>query len=137
MTKFSTNALTARYCAMRGWKADTVQSWRGTQRHDLFFLFDTVALIDGRMVFVQNCSSGTLRAHREKFWQDVSFIRKIQKAGVEVELWEWKRKKTDGKLGWFLRTERFGDDNPGPWEGPFDLYPKKSKSEDEHVRAED
>lgn len=127
MTKFSTNALTARYCESRGWQADTVQSWRGNQRHDLFHLFDTVAVIDREVYFIQNCSSGTLKAHRDKLWDSFGLIQQLRDAGIVIELWEWKRKKANGRYQWFLRTETFGADKPEAWEGPFGLYPKKKR----------
>lgn len=131
MTKFSTNALTARFCALQGWPCDTVQSWRGNQRHDLFGLFDSVALIGGRVFFIQNCHAGSIPAHERKMAERVGFIEKLVAAGVTIECWEWKRKKAGGRLQWFWRGKTWGQKTALlPWSGPHDLYPKKSDGDD-------
>lgn len=132
--KSSTNALTARYCKdVVGWPVETIQSWRGRQRHDAFGIADTMILCEGFAVLIQNCSYGTLKAHRDAI--DAHPNREaILAAGLCLELWEWRRKKLKrgGKLKgreWFLRiqcADKNGHwDEVGPWSGPWDLYPKK------------
>jgi hypothetical protein len=125
VTKFSTNALTARYCKTQGWLCETVQTWRGNKRHDLFGFCDSLVLAKNTLVFVQNCSEGSLAQHRKKMQELSWIIDSIEKGCALVELWEWRRRKADGRFQWFLRVEGWGDGSPGAWQGPFDLYPKK------------
>jgi len=129
--KTSTNALTARYCASVGRPCETVQSWRGRQRHDLFGIADSLMLSEGIVLFVQNCSYGTLKSHRDAI--SVHPMLPVLTAYGRVELWEWRRMKLKrgGKnkgREWYLRTqgfERGAWTEPSAWVGPFDLYPKK------------
>lgn len=127
MTRFSTNALTKRYCALRGWPCATVQSFYGGKRHDLFGIADSVILrqLAGEL-WVQNCSYGTLKAHRDQ----ISLNALLPLVSSAIELWEWRRKKVGRKKLWFLRRQAYlGSSKWGPisdWEGPIDLYfPKK------------
>lgn len=118
------NAITARHCAQNGWPCDTVQSWRGRQRHDLFGLFDSVALIGQRAVFIQNCSAGSIPAHERKMSERAQIISKVLASGVHIELWEWKRKKAEGRLQWYRRVKAWGESGDAPWTGPHDIYPR-------------
>lgn len=137
MTKFSTNALTARYCAMRGYPCETVQSWRGNKRHDLFGVADTLALLGHMALLIQNCHEGSIPAHRRKLAEMGDIISKLYSCGFHLELWEWKRKKHNGRYQWFLRAEDYMPEPTGraPWIGPLDLYPKKAKADGLDVRA--
>lgn len=138
MTKFSTNALTARYAALRGWPCETVQVWRGNKRHDLFGVADSLILHPAGPLLVQNCHAGSIPAHRRKLAEMPTIIGKLFACGFLIELWEWKRKKHNGRYQWFLRREDFKILVPGraPWSGPFDLYPKKPKSNGLDIRTE-
>jgi hypothetical protein len=133
--KHSTNALTARYCASVGWPVETIQSWRGNKRHDAFGIADSMILCDGFAVLIQNCSYGTLKAHRDAI--DAHPNRQaILASDLRLELWEWRRKKLKrgGKnkgREWYLRIQEAdadGWDEVGPWTGPFDLYAKTTKT---------
>ena len=128
MAKTSTNALTARYCALHGWPCETVQSWRGRVRHDLFGIADSIVLTDDDEVWVQNCSYGTLKAHRDEIDRSPHLWR-LDRLCRSLELWEWRRKKVGRRGQWFLRIQRRLRgvwDEPLDWLGPFDLYPRKA-----------
>jgi hypothetical protein len=131
--KYSTNALTARYCALHGWPCETIQSWRGRQRHDAFGIADSLILTGTSARLVQNCSYGTLKAHRDAIDQN-PLMEAILRSYLILELWEWRRRKlkrggTNKGREWWLRTQRaIGPlvwHEPVNWIGPFDLYPKK------------
>ena len=130
--RHSTNALTARYCKQKGWVCETVQRFYGGRRHDLFGFVDSVILKpDSPVIFAQNCSKGSLAAHRAKIdAKEVSEAKKLLLAsGAILCCVEWKRKKT--KVGnrkvyrWWIRTQTrsrvLGWTDPSPWEGPLDL----------------
>ena len=133
--KFSSNALTARYATSQGWLCETVQSWRGRQRHDAFGIGDSLILDPAlaQAALVQNCSYGTLKQHRQKI--DANSARAIILAcGIGIWLFEWRRikEKRGGKRlarGWYLRTQAAipgGRWSPlHSWNGPWDLYPPK------------
>ena len=77
------------------------------------------------MLWVQNCSYGTLKAHRDAIDASPN-IQTIDAARVRVALWEWRRKKAGRKLAWFLRTQTrssYGGpwDELSEWEGPLAL----------------
>ena len=119
----STNALTKRYCALRGWPHACVQTFYGGRRHDLFGIADSIILRPPRMIWVQNCSYGTLKAHRDAI--DASEYRKLLlELRVSVALWEWRRKKVGRKKLWFLRIQTLGGygtwDEIQDWEGPIE-----------------
>lgn len=135
--RHSTNALTARYCALIArWPCETVQSWRGRQRHDAFGIGDSLILTGSKAILVQNCSYGTLKAHRDAIDAN-PLTEAVLRSGLILELWEWRRmkiKRGGSRKGreWWLRTQRActWDDQlswqePVDWIGPFDLYPKK------------
>jgi hypothetical protein len=123
MTRFSTNALTGRFCALRGWPCETVQRFYGGRRHDVFGFVDSIVLHpDEGMIFVQNCSYGTRDEHARKIDQS-PLVHDVRRS-VPIELWEWKRKKVGRKFHWFLRTQALGDplwEDESPWEGPLSL----------------
>lgn len=123
----STNALTARYCAAKGWPCETVQTWRGTRRHDLFGIADSIALAPGEILFIQNCSYGTLKAHRDAIVANGHRDR-FRDPPLALELWEWRKRKVGRRGLWFLRKQRYDChlwSSVSDWEGPLDLYPKK------------
>lgn len=132
MTKFSSNALTYRFCTQKGWPVETVQTWRGTKRHDLFGVADSLVLVGNLAILVQNCHEGSIPAHRRKLDELSGIVTKLYSCGFHLELWEWKRKKHEGRYKWFLRSEDYLPKPNGraPWQGPFDLYPKKSNGDD-------
>jgi hypothetical protein len=134
--KTSTNALTKRYMEMRGCLCETVQRFYGGRRHDLFGIADSVGVIGAGIVFIQNCSYGSLKAHRDAI--DGDGLReakeRLVRAGAMVWLLEWRRKKAKrgGKRvarHWWVRMQSAngidGWNDPTLWEGPLDLYPKK------------
>lgn len=136
--KTSTNALTKRYCDMQGIPCETVQSWRGKVRHDLFGIADSYILSQqGTGVWVQNCSYGTLKAHREAIEQNPTLAWVDGSHHTYVQLWEWRKKPVGRKKLWFVRVQRRlgknGDNDgprweePGEWSGPHDIYPKTTK----------
>lgn len=124
MAKTSTNALTARYCAMQGWPSQTVQTFYGGKRHDLFGIADTIILhpLHGE-IWAQNCSYGTLKAHRDA----IDKSPHLDLIDSLIECWEWRRKPVGRKKLWFLRRQARGSSwGPrGAWIGPMDLYPRK------------
>ena len=125
--KTSTNALTKRLCAQKGWPHECVQSWRGKVRHDLFGIADSIILFPGGEQWVQNCSYGTLSAHRKEIDKN-PHIQYLDQEKKQIALWEWRKKKVDGRGLWFLRVQEREDGKWGEiydWDGPFDLYPKK------------
>lgn len=125
--KASTNALTARYCALRGWPCETVQSWRGRVRHDLFGIADSIVLHPLAQLWVQNCSYGTLKKHRDEI-EASPHVAQLASQGLWLELWEWRKKKVGRRGLWFLRGQTRSQSGWGPvsdWEGPLDLYPRK------------
>lgn len=124
MARNSTNSLTKRYCAQKGWPCATVQTFYGGKRHDLFGIADSIVLRGIGTTWVQNCSYGTLKAHRDAI--DASeHIRTLDSLRVKVALWEWRRKKVGRKKLWFLRTQTRGWygawDEVQDWIGPLEL----------------
>lgn len=120
MGKVSTNALTARYCKSKGWPCATVQTFYGGRRHDLFGIADSIILHPSWETWVQNCSYGSLKAHRDQ----IDSINVLPLVTALVELWEWRRKKVGRKKLWFLRRQARTLTEWGPiskWEGPLDL----------------
>jgi len=127
--KTSTNALTKRFCALQGWPCETVQSWRGRIRHDLFGIADSIVLIDDKALWVQNCSYGSLKPHRDEIERS-PHLAWIDRSGTWLELWEWRKKKVGRKGLWFLRGQtRAGGawTKLEEWHGPYDLYPTPKK----------
>lgn len=139
--KTSTNALTQRWAESHGWICGTVQRFYGGKRHDLFGIVDSVILAPpetivharSRIIFAQNCSYGSLRAHREEI-DPSQAARLIVHSGARLTLLEWRRKKAKrgGKRiarEWYVRQQDFLEDGTwssiGEWSGPLDLYPKK------------
>lgn len=128
MARTSTNALTARYCTSVNWPCETVQSWRGKVRHDLFGIADSVILSPTGILWVQNCSYGTLKAHRDEIDQS-PHLAYLDREGIRLTLWEWRKKKVERRGLWFVRVQVRHDGkwcDIGPWSKPLDLYPKKS-----------
>lgn len=129
--KVSTNALTARYCAMRGWACETTQRFYGGRRHDLFGIVDSIILRPPKALWVQNCSYGTLNAHRDAIDASPHIAALKEIRGIEIQLWEWKKKRVGRRGMWFLRVQVRGGygawDDAGEWIGPIDLYPTKTK----------
>lgn len=133
VARFSSNALTKRYCERLGWLCETVQRFYGGRRHDLFGIADSIVVADGRVFFVQNCSYGSLKAHCDAL-SAMPAMARLMEAGT-VECWEWRRKKAKrgGKRiarQWHLRRSTATKDGwtgPEPWSMPLDLYPKKVK----------
>lgn len=118
MARASTNALTKRYLEWRGVPVETVQRFYGGKRHDLFGIIDTVALFPWGQMWVQNCSAGTLKPHRDQI--DASkYLPWIDgQRTLSVELWEWKKKKVGRRVLWFFRAQRRAEGawSPvGPW----------------------
>lgn len=129
MTRFSSNALTARLLAQQGIPSETVQSWRGKVRHDLFGVGDTVALCTYGLRLIQNCSYGTLKEHRDTI-NESAHIGRLDALKVPIDIWEWRRKKVGRKLLWFVRTQERRSRlwlDVSDWDGPHDLYPKTTK----------
>ena len=93
--KTSTNALTKRFCALQGWPCETVQSWRGKIRHDLFGIADSIVLIDDKALWVQNCSYGSLKQHRDEIDRS-PHLAWVDRSMTWLELWEWRKKKASG-----------------------------------------
>lgn len=125
--KTSTNALTKRYCATREWPCATVQSFYGGRRHDLFGIADSLIACPSGLRWVQNCSYGTLKAHRSEIEKN-PLLPWIDDQRVWLELWEWRKKKVGRKALWFLRGQRRegeGWTQVCEWSEPMDLYPKK------------
>lgn len=130
--KTSTNALTKRSCEMQGFPCATVQAFYGGRRHDLFGIADSLVIQDGVVVFVQNCSYGTLKAHRDEIEAN-ELLPLILHAGVVVQLWEWRRPKLKrgGKNKsrmWQVRKQyrtSGGWSAVESWSDPVDLYPRK------------
>lgn len=117
----STNALTARWCKAQGWPCQTVQAFYGGTRHDLFGLWDSLILHPLGFLFVQNCSYGTLKAHRDQIDKNPHIAYFDLQASQEA-LWEWRRKKVGRRLRWFCRTQSrvygaWGE--VSPWDGPL------------------
>lgn len=135
MARTSTNALAARYAASMGWLYETVQTWRGTVRHDLFGIADGLLLRPGlRPTLVQNCSYGTLKAHRDNI-NATGLLERLDAAGASVILWEWRRPKLKrgGKNKsrmWVMRSQGYTSNggwwDESAWSEPMDLYPRKS-----------
>lgn len=136
--KTSTNALTKRYCDLVGLPCETVQRFYGGRRHDLFGIADSIALDGPLAVLIQNCSYGTLKAHRDEISKS-PMLEAVLYAGLCFELWEWRRKKLKrgGKnkgREWYLRIQRAHVSGSGlwleptDWDGPFDLYATKAKA---------
>ena len=132
--KASTNALTKRWAEGNGWACGTVQQFYGGRRHDLFGIADSVILTASRVIFAQNCSYGSLKAHRDEISSCYPAIAMILHGGCRIMLVEWRRKKVKrgGKRiarQWWCRTQDMLEDfSWGPvsdWLGPFDLYPPK------------
>lgn len=109
---------------MPGAVGDTVQRWSGVVRKDLFGLVDCVVLQPGeRLLFIQNCSEGSLSAHRKKAY-DSNLLGLIHKSGVAFELWEWKKKAfVSRKKYWRLRKQALLANNtfsqPSDWSAPL------------------
>ena len=121
--KVSTNALTARYCKLRGWPCQTVQTFYGGRRHDLFGIADTIVFHPGGELWIQNASYGTLKAHRDAIGAN-EHISYIDRHGLSVLIWEWRRKKVGRKKLWFKRGQMRSSgiwNSVGDWEGPLDL----------------
>lgn len=119
----STNALTKRYCALQGWPCATVQTFYGGRRHDLFGIADSIVLHPKWILWVQNCSYGSLKAHRETIDKN-PIAEYLGDSGTWVELWEWRRKKVGRKKLWFRRVQSRTDagwGGVGAWEGPLEL----------------
>ena len=119
----STNALTKRYCAQQGWDCQTVQTFYGGQRHDLFGLWDSLILHPAGFLFVQNCSYGTLKKHRDSIERS-PHLTYFDRQAVQVALWEYRRKKVGRKKLWFRRSQERAHAAWGQvsaWEGPLDL----------------
>ena len=114
---------------MQGWPCETIQSWRGKVRHDVWGFVDSIALLDGRIFLIQNCSYGTLKAHREAIDKN-PIAGKLSFDSATIELWEWRKKKVGRRAQWFLRCQtrlQVGKwSGPEAWRGPYDLYPKKA-----------
>ena len=91
------------------------------------------------MLFVQNCSYGSLKAHRDAIEAHPRF-RDLLRCGARVALWEWRRRKAKrgGKRmarEWYVRSQQWDRDlglwgEALDWEGPLDLYPPKVTSEE-------
>lgn len=134
MAKTSTNALTARFCATKGWPCETIQTWRGNKRHDAFGIADSLVLTGTNALVIQNCSCGTLKAHQDAIDQNPA-RRSILGSGLILECWEWRRPKLKrgGKNKsrmWQMRwTRAFGTKwtEVSDWSEPLDLYPKRQK----------
>ena len=130
MSKHSSNALTKRWAESNGFFCETVERFYGGKRHDLFGFVDSILLFDGAVVFIQNCSYGTLKSHRDAISAHPLFP--VVRACGLVELWEWRRRKVKrgGKRiarQWWLRRQTSiaggaGWAEPGAWIGPLDLY---------------
>lgn len=110
---------------MPGAVADTTQRWTGVVRKDLFGLVDCAVLQPGeRLLFIQNCSEGSLSAHRKKAY-DSNLLGLIHRSGVAFELWEWRKRKGPDtrKKVWRLRKQKllprgeFSD--PTEWSAPL------------------
>ena len=130
----STNALTARWCAKHGIPCETVQSWRGRQRHDCFGIADSLLLTSSHAILVQNASYGSLKPHRDAIEAHPN-LAPILRAGFLVEIWEWRRPKlkrggTNKSRLWQLRRQHRNMNGWGEleeWSEPMDLYPRPAK----------
>lgn len=135
MAKASTNALTARLCATRGWPCETIQTWRGNKRHDAFGFADSLALVDGCAKLIQNASYGTLKAHRDAMNKN-PLVPYASLCGLGIEIWEWRRPKLrrgskNRSRMWQVRCQTYSREGNwsevSDWSAPADLYPKKTK----------
>lgn len=131
----STNALTKRWAESQGHLCATVQTFYGGKRHDLFGVGDSLILRPGmKPALVQNCSYGSLKAHRDDFSRPETWevIQRLLSSGVSVSLLEWRRRKM--KRGgrrmareWWCRQQSAYAHGWGiieSWDGPHDLYGK-------------
>lgn len=139
--KTSTNALTKRWAESKGWLCDTVQRFYGGKRHDLFGIVDSIIVRPGvpSVILVQNCSYGSRKAHKDEIdsLPMASVKQALTRSSASLWVLEWRRKKAKrgGKRltrEWYLRGECAEANGwgwtplwPG-WEGPIDLYPKKT-----------
>lgn len=124
----STNAVCTRYVEryMPGCVSDTAQRWAGVVRKDLFGLVDNVVLRpDLPLLFIQNCSEGSLAQHRDKAYQS-KLLSLIARSGVDFELWEWRRRPhplNKRKLSWRLRKQALECDSSfgavSTWSNPL------------------
>lgn len=124
-SRVSTNALTGRYLASLGLHSETVQTWRGRVRHDLFNFVDTVALTPQGILWIQNCSYGSLKAHRDEI--DASpHLPWMTRHRQHIALYEWRRKREGQRKNFYLRKQLWQGvwDEVTDWEGPLDLYPR-------------
>jgi hypothetical protein len=112
-----------------GWACETVQSWRGRVRHDLFGIADSLVLLDDKLLWIQNCSYGTLKAHRDTISAN-PHLAWIDRSATWLELWEWRRKKVGRKTHWTVRAQTRANaawSQVEPWRLPMDLYPTKKR----------
>lgn len=104
-----------------GWPSATVQTFYGGRRHDLFGIADTIILHPSwGEVWAQNCSYGSLKAHRDAISSNVILPLVV----ATIELWEWRKKRVGRKKPWFVRRQARGKKAWGPlseWEGPLEL----------------
>lgn len=119
----STNALTKRLCESRGWPCATLQTFYGGRRHDLFGLWDSLVLHPDGLLFVQNASYGSLKAHRDEMDKN-PHLAAFDRQGVSGAIWEWRKKRVGRKKPWFVREQlrfRARWTAVTDWKGPLDL----------------
>jgi hypothetical protein len=115
VAKTSTNALMARYERAKGHHCETVQRFYGGKRHDLFGFADSVSLSPAGISFIQNCSYGTLKPHRDAVGGNGAALL-ARATGAMVTLSEWRKKKIGRQKRWQVRFQHMTDDD-GSW-GP-------------------
>ena len=60
------------------------------KRHDLFGMFDVLAIYDKRIIGIQVCSRGTLKAHLKKIMDNP--VRQIWLVALgKIEIWAWHK----------------------------------------------
>jgi hypothetical protein len=108
----SPTARTLKYLREQGAAAAVVERYNAysRQRHDLFGVFDIVALRDERIVGIQ-CTSGSNHADRVKKLigdpECAAQVRRWLAAKGEVEVWSWRKLVKRNKDGGKSKTPRW------------------------------
>lgn len=81
----------------QGWRPEVVEKWNpyARIRQDLFGCLDILALGDGVVLGVQACS-GTDTAKRVAKLRAAAALPDLQRAGIRVEVWGWRKLKREG-----------------------------------------
>lgn len=83
-----------------GWLAAIVEKWNdhARRRHDLFGLFDVIAVRPGETLAVQ-CTSYSNISSRIRKIENSPVLASVREAGWRVEVWGWRKrgKKRGGR----------------------------------------